>query len=237
MIFKKLVKISFIGRMLLIVNSYVFNGDSHYSKKFAPIDMWAKAYLAPVFFSAILTLLSSDLLSILLLECAFIQYFTDFLTPISEFLAKDSFVNPGELILNIFPNLLGFGIGVYALIFGLSNTLVLGIQNVLRQSVTQGKLKAGSVLLLNAQMAYPLLVLSCAIAWGVFATLYIGSHFDFISIFTWFIFWFAFITLLQLISSLFSLGENELLIRLSSDEKTASQAQLKPTNETGGEEK
>ncbi|MCG9559270.1 hypothetical protein [Vibrio kanaloae] len=74
--------------------------------------------------------------------------------------------NPEDAILGIFPDILGFGIGVFALLFALPTEFL----DKLRQSVknSNGDNKITGPEMLPADMAYPLLVYSVIMLFSVF---------------------------------------------------------------------
>lgn len=213
-IYRLLVKIPILGNILRVINSYAFQGDSNSDEKIAPISLWLKAYWAAICIAGILTIISSD-------TCknkinGLLPTNLNLTLPLSDYQ-----LDPNTLILNVFPNLLGFGIGVYALIFALSNNLLNRIQETLRtKSEPSGKKVVGSVLMLNAEFSYPLIVLIFSISIGIISSLFGKS--ESLQILSWFALWYSIICIIDLVTSLFSLGENEILLKLKSAKSITS---------------
>lgn len=208
MIYKRLINIPIFGNILRIINTYAYHGDCKSDTEFAPLWFWVKSFWASVLVSVLLTVLSSNHLHCLINE--YLYFEVNF--PLVSINAV-----PSDLIFSSFPSLLGFGIGVYALIFGLSNVLVSNIDRAIKQSIQNGKRKNGSVLMLNSDLAYPLLILTIAMAIAAFGKLY-QDNLIVIDI-VWFAFWFSIIAIIELVTSLFSLGENELLLKVSAPDE------------------
>jgi hypothetical protein len=200
-IYKGLLKIPIFGDILLIANAYTFDGDMSSNEQFAPISLWFKKHLSNFIIAFILTILSTPT-----------QWFCPSLIPFWPSIATGEHkLIPGNLIISIFPNMLGFGIGVYALIFGLSSILIKKLHENISSSNNEKSLP-GSVLILNADMAYPLTVMTGTIAIGVFQQLYFESKtFEIIA---WIALWYSLLMVLEVLITLFSLGENELLGKL-----------------------
>lgn len=115
-------------------------------------------------------------------------------------------------MVSVVPSTLGFGIGVYALIFSLNSGFIKDAnQKLMEINEESSKLKA-TVLLLNADLAFPLVVLAASLIVGILQQA-IGSSIPWI-VFTWIIIWYAILCLLELISSIFGLAEHSLLDKL-----------------------
>ena len=198
MIYRTLIRIPFLGSILEVVNSYVAHGDFRSDERFAPLSYWIKSLWAETLISAAATALmvSQDCtasLSTHSLACKF---------------AAGAFEgSPGSLATSILPNVLGFGIGVYALVFALSATFVRTFHRRARRANKNGELI--SVLSLNSAMAYPLLVIAAAIALGVIQQGFKDSLPLILA--SWFLFWYSLVVTVQLIGTLFSMAGLSLL--------------------------
>ncbi len=212
MIYKLAIRIPFIGHVIKIVNTYVYGGDFKSDKCFAPLLLWIKTFWISFTLSAVMTCLSSDQLhEVISLALPFLP----------KLPSVNLNVSPADLILLIFPNLLGFGIGVYALIFALSSKLLNSFQIMLNRSIEDGKRKNGSVLMLNSDLAYPLIVLVLTIFCSVIEKVF--PYNNLVTNITWFAFWFSLITIVDLIATLFSIGENELLTKIIPEDEQAKE--------------
>jgi len=119
-------RIPFIGSFLRLANAYACKGDPSYTTKFAPIKMWRERILPSFFWSAIIGLV--------------ISYYV-------KCYGHHDF-DAGQYMLAAIPSLLGFGIGVFALIFVLPATFL----NLLEVSDTQTTVRE-----LPANIGYPLM--------------------------------------------------------------------------------
>ncbi|MGK3121170.1 hypothetical protein QZH44_08490 [Pseudomonas corrugata] len=187
--FRLLTKIPIFGVALKIFNSYAYDGDVKADDQFAGIFAWIKAYFFSVFIClTVAFLLMPDFLNSLL-PCPHISYKVE--------------LAPGELATSILPNLLGFGIGVYALIFALERKFFQDLQSGFEGHNRQNN-KSGSVLLLNTEMALPLIIITATIAIGVFQKIF-NDHL-YLRLASWFSFWLSLYFTLDLINNLFLMG-------------------------------
>jgi hypothetical protein len=119
----------------------------------------------------------------------------------------DPFDKPGQIVTSIFPNLLGFGIGVYALVFALAPRSLQLLQSQLEGEIAAGKRKEGHALMLNASLAYPLVVITLSLIPAIFQQLNPKSLA--LAWFTWIVFWYGVVVLIELLGVLFALGEQD----------------------------
>lgn len=126
-------------------------------------------------------------------------------------------VAPGSTATSILPNLLGFGIGVYALIFGLHKVLLRELQDAYKPRPGDKRPPTGSALILNAEMAVPLLVLALTIVLGLIQQIWSESMP--LQATTWFALWLSLTFTVELICTLFGLGENSILKSLELDDE------------------
>lgn len=204
-----LLAIPILGELCRIVNAYTYDGDRQSDFRIAPWRCWIAKHWFSILVTGILTYISShhdEVLNILTTS------FPAWITLVKQANSPTS-ITPGQLILNIFPNVLGFGIGVYALIFSLSSVFVRHIQERLQPTDPNGDSKSyGSVLMLNSDLAYPLLVVAISIGVAVIQQVYL--EFRFVEIAAWAALWYSLLMLLEMLTALFGLGENELLRKL-----------------------
>lgn len=191
--FRLLTKIPILGVVLKVFNSYAYDGDVKADDQFAGLIAWIKSYFFSFFIClAVAVLLMPDLINSML-PCLNISYKVE--------------VAPGELATSILPNLLGFGIGVYALIFALDRKFVQDLQSGF-EGYNKENNKSGSVLLLNTEMALPLIVITITIAVGIFQKIFIDCLY--LRLACWFSLWLSIYFTLDLINNLFLMGSAHL---------------------------
>lgn len=200
-IYKLLLRVPLIGTFAYIANCYVFGGDREASARFAPFKAWCRALLFPFSFAlALACLVLWPLVKKLVLSHVLT---TEGLTTFAK--------APGELIISVVPSLLGFGIGVYALIFGLASPIVKELEDSITR-LKEAKVRTqGSVLVINSDLAYPLMVLVIVLSLGVFQK---GNDSVELLVATWIAFWYALVVTLEVIGVLFGLGDHSLLEKL-----------------------
>lgn len=191
--FRLLTKIPVLGVMLKIFNSYAYDGDFKADDQFAGIVAWIKAYFIPFFISfAVAILVMPDLVNSFI-PCLNLSYKVE--------------IAPGELATSILPNLLGFGIGVYALIFALDKNFVQDLQRGFEDHNKKND-KSGSVLLLNTEMALPLIVITTTVGIGIFQKIF--SDCTYLKLACWLSLWLSIYFTLDLINNLFLMGSAHL---------------------------
>lgn len=202
--FGLLSAIPLLGDVVRITNAYTYDGDRHSDFGFAPIHLWFKKHLISGIVVTVLTLISAP--------PEFVQrIFAENGLTISTYATVPA-PSPGGLIISIFPNLLGFGIGVYALIFSLSAIFIKQLQHQLETTKDNGARPIGSALMLNADMAYPLLVMALSIGIGILQGIY--AQLQWLAILSWMALWYSLLMALEILAVLFSLGENGILEKL-----------------------
>lgn len=192
-------KIPILGTIVSILNTYAYRGDFQASKQFAGVPAYVKAFWRPFVAASALTSVTLH---------PWVQAAICDIHPFSVELSNFS-SSPGALTVSIFPSVLGFGIGVYALVFAIPERLVRDLDEILSKSIENGTRKRGSVLVLNADLGYPLIVMVFALAIGVLQQalpktpwLIIGG---------WFAFWYAIASTVEIIGVLFQLGDHAVL--------------------------
>ncbi|REL27352.1 hypothetical protein DXX93_12775 [Thalassotalea euphylliae] len=139
--FKVLLKLPILGKYLKVTNAYAFKGDPRYSKQFAPYQLWSKRVFPAWRNSFILSFV--------------ILYIVE--------LTNNKNYDPGEYIVGAVPDLLGFAIGVFALIFVLPS----GLKDFIKK---RGG-KKFPIEEIPADVAYPLMGLVLALAGSFFLEL------------------------------------------------------------------
>lgn len=198
-LFKLIRTLPVLGTILLITNSYVYNGDANSSEKFAPLKLWLKKFFSKTLFVSLMTAL------VYIKEIA--DYFS--LKSLSQFIGEHDTVTPGAIITSSFPSLIGFGIGVYALIFALDKSVIKHFQDAYSNNK---KKKYGSVLILSSDLAYPLIVLIITLGIGIFQVIFLNS--SLLCLITWFSMWYSFVMIIEMLGVLFGLTNNSLLDKL-----------------------
>lgn len=192
-------RLPILGTVIGILNSYAYRGDFLASKQFAGIPAYVSALWRPLV--AVLILTSVTLYPWVQ---AFICGAIPFSVKLSNFASS-----PGAITVSIFPSVLGFGIGVYALVFAIPERLVRDLEKVLTKSIESGKRKRGSVLVLNADFGYPLLVMTIALVVGVLQQAL--PNVLWLVVICWCTFWYAMVSIIEIIGVLFQLGDHSVL--------------------------
>ena len=201
-VLKFLLAIPVLGTIVGIANSYVYHGDDRASHQFAGLGKWIKSLGIPIGISV--------LLSSVTLWPAIIYYIETrrfCLINVTEFATK-----PGSVIVSVLPNLVGFGIGVYALVFSLKGIILRDLAEMISLRKARGSQDYGAVLMINADFAYPLLVLVITIAIGVLQQ---GNSSEPFVVVAWVCFWYSMVISVEIIGVLFGLGDQTLLEQLA----------------------
>lgn len=251
-LFSLCIRIPVFGGILLVLNAYVSNGDALANTRFAKPFEWIFKFVLPLFFSAAATVFlsppelvkSCNSCSILHINNWIITKIPDWLVvivpdwlveripnffmevinkPINECVVSSGINNIGGEIISIFPNLLGFGIGVYALVFGLSTDFIKDIQEEICKNKLDGRSSTKTILVLNAEMAYPLLVIALTIVAGVISKSLHGN--EIVEFCTFILFWYALIMIFELLITLFNTGEALLMRKAAKKEKVSEPLQ------------
>ncbi len=198
-IYKFILHVPIIKTLVYITNSYVYQGDENATRRFAGPWLWLKVFFVPMFLSCILTSIT-----VLPMTVNFYKTRELIIFGLSEFSSK-----PGALIVSVVPNLLGFGIGIYALLFSLNATFIKQFENQIKDKKAQDKKAYGSALMLNSDMAFPITILIFCISVAVFQQVFptVAS----LLVATWVIFWYSIFMLVEIVGVLFGLVDNSLL--------------------------
>ncbi|BBG59500.1 hypothetical protein [Providencia rustigianii] len=174
--YKKIRAIPIVGDVFRIANAYVYEGkvDNHVS--IAPLSLWSDKIGKKLLYTLTLTVILS----------------------IICWLFLDVNWTAADAIISVFPSLLGFGIGVFALLFILPNRLY----QLLDKEKENGNIKFGHEIL-AVDMGYPLLVFAVILAWAGVNKFIDISAFNFVS--KW-LFFYGMSMVLELISFLFNIS-------------------------------
>jgi len=153
---KWLRRIPVFGVYLRYLNLYVGKGELRYFNRAAPLDLWLERFLVEV------------------VSCFLV---TGIIWILIVYLDQLDGVGLQGLVLSVFPSLLGFGIGVFALIFVLPDELM--------NELDRGQKKSGlGSHMMISDMAYPLVFLALAIMLSVILGLLLSSPVaDFVELF------------------------------------------------------
>lgn len=179
-----LIKLPGIGSFLEISSDYAGEGSADFFEKIAPLKYWLKTLGWPILISALL---------------AAIPYPCGCTLHSFKIEAKAF-----DVALSLIPSLLGFGIGAYALVFGLSGELLKKIQDEHNKKELKSKTPSGSVLSINSAFAFPLATM--AVTTIVAGIQKILPDIQFLSSATWFLTFLCLTLTYQLIVALYRLG-------------------------------
>lgn len=197
---EKIIKVPGIGVIVEIASDYVCEGAFDHFGKIPPLRYWVNSLGWPIVLSLCLALLP--------LPC-------DCITSPVKIDAKAF-----DVAFAIIPSLLGFGIGAYALVFGLGSEILRKIQDAHLAHASKSGKPPASVLHINSVFAFPLLLMA--------VTLFLASlqkifpAYVSLSTMTWFLTFFSISLTFQLVSSLYRLGQVIILEKLSEESKTKS---------------
>lgn len=137
--YKLIRKIPVFGAVFRIVNAYAYEGKNECNLHIAPTRMWWNRILK---------------------KMTYVVIFVELLFLIRHGSVSSLTWEPADAILSVFPSILGFGIGVFALMFVMPNSFVQFIID------RRDRLKFGPEIV-PVDMAYPLvvftLVMVCAV--------------------------------------------------------------------------
>lgn len=167
-----------------ISSDYVSDGSPRYFGKIAPVKFWIHSLWWPV--------LVSLLLAAIPYPCG--------CTPITLEIEAKAY----DVAFSLIPSLLGFGIGAYALVFGLSGDLLKKIQDEHNKKDNTHEQPASSVLSINSSFAFPLIIMivTCIVA----SVQKILPSLQILESITWFLVFLSLVLVYQLVVSLYKLG-------------------------------
>lgn len=191
----KLFKIWLIGPFLQVGSDYVSDGDLDYQAKTAPFKFWFYSLCPPLVVSMILT-------SLLIYGDLVID---------GNFIDKSK---PADFFLGVIASLLGFGIGVYALVFSISSNLIAEIQSA-HQNYNRDKNSKTSVLSINSDFAFPLMCLTLTLILLSFQLVF--NELKILKIASFFYVFLSFSMTFKLIFKIYLFGKNLILEKHSSN--------------------
>ncbi|PKH56537.1 hypothetical protein CXF83_15170 [Shewanella sp. Choline-02u-19] len=196
---KYIKKIPILGPLVSIINSYVYNGADEASTTIAPFGHWFRK-------------LGANIVTAVALSALFIGYFD---------LGYTSFPS-SDIALAIFPSILGFGIGVYALLFSIQDRLIAWMEGC--HSIDE--LPFGPKVLIS-DMAYPLIVyvfvllisgINKAFAPAVIEGEFIGS----------FLLFYGLLVTLELIITIYTVSDIMFTLKVNDIKKDRLTPQIEP---------
>ncbi|EPN9556769.1 hypothetical protein ACT5AE_000265 [Cronobacter sakazakii] len=137
-ILKWLKAVPFFGAIFLVANFYANSGVLSKRKKLASLFDWCKRIFFGVFFTLVLSL-------------GVVVFFRDGLFHPKY---NPTGLDASSVALSIFPSILGFGIGVFVVIFALPNQFMEKVNSI----KSNGSNKTFGASLMVVDMAYPLMV-------------------------------------------------------------------------------
>ncbi|MCW3698098.1 MULTISPECIES: hypothetical protein [Burkholderiaceae] len=184
-----LIRVPILGDVVLIVNGYAYEGKHDALVRFAPPLYWLRRIVPKLALSGLFALW---------ITCKLTSHFSALPKSATDFTG---------MLLSIFPNLLGFGIGVYALIFALPESFFKSLRGE-RETTTQAVEQPRSPQenpdtppnMINADMAYPLIVIALSITFGAFIQFFMTMWSFYVSI--WLLSY-CFVLMLELISLIY----------------------------------
>ncbi|WP_412023089.1 hypothetical protein [Burkholderia cepacia] len=188
-LYSLLTRVPVLGDIVLIVNGYAYEGEHSALARFAPPTYWLRRIVPKLALSGLFAAW---------ITCKLTLHFSKLPEPATKFT---------DMLIGIFPNLLGFGIGVYALIFALPESFFKSLRGE-RETGSQATVPAGSTganpgippNMINADMAYPLIVIALSIAYGAFVQFFMSIWSFFVSV--WLLAY-CFVLMLELISLIY----------------------------------
>ncbi len=180
----RLLQLPGAGSFIEISSDYASEGSTDFFGKIAPLKFWLRTLGWPILLAALLAAIPYP--------CGCMPY------------AFEITAAPHDIALSLIPSLLGFGIGAYALVFGLSGELLKKIQDGHNKKELATKAPAGSVLNINSAFAFPLAMM--ALTTIVASLQKILPGIEVLSSITWFMTFLCLTLTYQLIVSLYRLG-------------------------------
>lgn len=171
--YARIRQIPIIGAIFRIVNAYAYQGDSRCNQQIAPfVKWWGRVFKKAIYI-------------VFLVELVVLYYGND--------VSKIPW-NAGDSIISVFPSVLGFGIGAFALLFVMPESFLVFMSSN-RERLTVGPE------IVPVDIAYPLVVFTIALCWSALSKVFIN---DFFSFFSMFFFFYGMAMAFELISFLFN---------------------------------
>ncbi|EPF1751732.1 hypothetical protein ACSQUR_003217 [Vibrio alginolyticus] len=131
-VFSFINKLPFAGEIFSIANAYAYRGSYKSHSQFAPLELWWRRVFKNI---------------------VYVVFFAWFLVAISDKPINEWGWEPSDTILGSFPSILGFGIGIYALMFIMPTDFLLFLKNAKKR----GTKNLGPEIV-PVDMGYPLMV-------------------------------------------------------------------------------
>lgn len=180
----RLLKLPGAGSFIEISSDYVSEGSTDFFERIAPLKFWLRTLGWPILLAALLATIPYP--------CGCMPY------------AFKIDVKPHDIALSLIPSLLGFGIGAYALVFGLNGDLLKKIQDGHNKKELATQAPAGSVLSINSAFAFPLATMTLTTIVASLQKILPGIQL--LSSITWFMTFLCLTLTYQLIVALYKLG-------------------------------
>lgn len=187
-----LFRLWFVGIFFRIGSDYVSDGDIRYQKKVAPFRDWWISLFPSIAVSLFFVIL------LLILDFLFCK-------------GTVQKTKPAEYFLGVMASFLGFGIGVYALIFSVSSDILKSMQSE-HHKMNQLSGEKSTVLSLNSEFAFPLIILLLTCFVLIFQ--FIFSDNFYVKVLSWFFIFFSLCLMGKLILSLYDFGKLIILEKL-----------------------
>ncbi|MBI1675939.1 hypothetical protein [Shewanella sp. DW31] len=186
----KIYKIPILGPIIDIVNSYAYRGNPQSLKHFAPFSLWIKRLL--------INILIATFIAIISVETSY-YYAMDF--------------KPQDISLSIFPSILGFGIGVFALLFSIPESII----DLIEDKKENGSIDFDARILIS-DMAYPLAIYSIIILISSILKPF-GSQIFYLDYIGSFLLFYGLLITLELIYSIFNTSKLIMNKKISSSKE------------------
>lgn len=187
-----LFRLWFFGLFFKIGSDYVSDGDVRYQKQVAPFRDWWISLFPSIAISLFFVI------SILIFDLIFCN----------GIIQK---TKPAEYFLGVMASFLGFGIGVYALIFSVSSDILKSMQKE-HSRINNFSGEKSTVLSLNSEFAFPLIILLLTCFVLIFQFIFFENFY--IKMLSWFFIFFSLCLMGKLILSLYDFGKLIILEKL-----------------------
>lgn len=188
-VYSLLIRMPILGDIVLIVNGYAYEGEHDALVRFAPPMHWVRRIVPKLVLSGVFAIW---------ITCKLTSHFSKLPDPATKFT---------DMLTGIFPNLLGFGIGVYALIFALPESFFKSLRGERETTAQDDRQPSAPQVnpetppnMINADMAYPLVMIALSIAFGAFVQFYMDIWSFYVSV--WLLSY-CFVLMLELISLIY----------------------------------
>lgn len=157
-IYKYVRKTPVIGGVFRVANAYAYKGKKECNARIAPLGSWWDR----VFKKAV-----------------YILFFVELVVLLNNGAISEIKWEPADTIISVFPSILGFGIGVFALLFIMPESFLAFVVD------NEKKLNFGPEMV-PVDIAYPLVVFTLSLAWAVIYKIFPNELTFFISMFVFF---------------------------------------------------